>query len=137
MDIRVIIDADYGEPGTVPLDSIVNEIQIAEIPRKILQAVVTALQDRLINNMCGEKYSRDNQRFNFERCGKRDTRTFITELGTIKIKACKVRNRHSGEISTPIVLMVLRLKRILTYWIKRFVLPEPTSPTTTAFADSS
>ena len=103
MDIRIVIDTSNEESNTVPLDSIVNEIRSAEIPRKVLQAVVDALQDHLINALCGEKYSRNNWDFNFERCATKNKRIFTTELGTIRIKTIQVRNKQSGEISTPIV----------------------------------
>jgi len=103
MDIRIVIEASDGEHDVIPLDTIVDVIQRSEIPRNVLQAVVDAIQDHLINSRCGEKYSRNNKDFNFERCATKDNRIFITELGTIRVKAVQIRNKQSGEITTPIV----------------------------------
>jgi hypothetical protein len=103
MDIRIVIEASDGEHDVIPLDTVVDLIQRSEIPRNVLQAVVDAVQDHLINSLCGEKYSRNNKDFNFERCATKDNRIFITELGTIRVKAVQIRNKQSGEITTPIV----------------------------------
>jgi len=103
MDIRVVIDASNGMPDTVPVDAIVNEIRKVEIPREVLQAIVNAIPDHLINTMCGEKYSRNNQDFNFKRYATKENRTLKTELGAIRIKPIQVRDKQSGDISTPII----------------------------------
>jgi hypothetical protein len=103
MDIKVVIESYVGENDVIPLDTIVDVIQKSEIPRNMLQAVVDALQDHHIDNLCGKRYSRNNKDFDFERCATKDQRIFITELGTIRVKAVKVRNKQSGKITTPIV----------------------------------
>jgi transposase-like protein len=88
--------------GDIKLPSLSRDLDTANVNKEILKAVIEKAQDRLIDELCGEKYSR-HMDAKFERAGT-DYRTFKTRHGTIKFKLAKVKFLENKSILRPLLL---------------------------------
>nr|MDO8083046.1 transposase [Candidatus Freyarchaeota archaeon] len=74
----------------------------ANLNREVLRAVLEEAQDQLIDELCGGKYARNQDR-KFRRAGTAK-RTLVTRHGTIVFKLVKVRSLENGSILRPFLL---------------------------------
>ncbi len=77
-----------------------------------LGARLERIQEEHITRLCGPRYTRKNQS-RHKRAGTR-RRTITTELGPVRIRLCRVRDKETGNCSTPL-LRLLGLKERQRY----------------------
>nr|MDO8080117.1 transposase [Candidatus Freyarchaeota archaeon]MDO8082789.1 transposase [Candidatus Freyarchaeota archaeon] len=88
-----------GDLSLIPLSRSLDE---ANLNREVLRAVLEEAQDQLIDELCGGKYARNQDR-KFRRAGTAK-RTLVTRHGTIVFKLVKVRSLENGSILRPFLL---------------------------------
>lgn len=74
----------------------------ANLNREVFKALLEKAQEELVNELCGRRYGRDEER-RFKRAGTTD-RTLITRYGKIEFKLVKVKSMENGSIMRPLLL---------------------------------
>ena len=72
--------------------------------RDILKALLEKVQDELVEELCGRKYARGEDK-KFKRAGTAE-RTLITRHGTIEFRLVKVKSHENGSILRPFLLYI-------------------------------
>lgn len=87
-----------------------NAVRRAELEKKVLKALLEEQQKLLVDEVCGERYSRGNEKMPCERAGT-TTRTISTLVGQVTIDVTKVRIRTTRKFRTPLWDHILLAER--------------------------
>ena len=90
--------------GDLNLASISRKLDEMNIPKEVLTASLIKLQEDLVDDLCGSKYSRNPNR-QFKRAGTTQ-RTLQTRHGKVKFRLAKVYSEESGCSMRPFLLYV-------------------------------
>jgi len=90
--------------GDLNLANLSRKLQEVNIPKEILTSILVKLQEEIILDLCGPRYTRVNDR-QFKRAGTTD-RTLKTRHGKVSFKLTKVHSKESDGIMNPLLLYV-------------------------------
>lgn len=84
----------------ISLTSIVRGLREADVNPVIFSKILTDLQACLVDDLCGEKYSREKAKF--DRAGTKE-RSFMTKAGKVTIKLVRVKPVDGGSSFSPLL----------------------------------
>jgi len=98
----VSVQATLEINGAISISNLSRRLDQTNLNKEILQTILTKHQDEIINQLCGEKYSRNKNR-QYKRAGT-TWRTLQTRHGEITIRVIKVRSLENNTIFKPLLL---------------------------------
>lgn len=98
----VSVQATIEINGDISLSSLSRKLDHTNINKQILEAALNKHQEELTDRLCGERYSRVENR-PFKRAGT-TRRTLVTRHGNLTLRVIKVRSAETGGIFTPLLL---------------------------------
>lgn len=90
--------------GDLNLASISRELDEVNIPKEVLKSAIVKLQEELVCDLCGSKYSRGKNR-QFSRAGT-TRRTLKTRHGNVEFRLARVRDLGNDSYFRPLLLYV-------------------------------
>lgn len=103
--MKVSLQIDVEIPSNISFYKLV--LEVAKISKELLAMILMAVQNQLVKEMCGNKYSR-NSKYLF--AGTKN-RTFKTSLGKVKVKLQKLRKRGEKKRFSPLEVLLKIEKR--------------------------
>jgi hypothetical protein len=84
----------------ISLTGVVRDFKGAELTPVVLSDFLEKLQEQLVDDLCGERYSREDAKFCRAATKERE---FITKAGTIKIRLVRVKPVDGGPSFSPLL----------------------------------
>jgi len=88
--------------GPISITNLSRKLDQTNLNKELLQTILTKHQEILVNQLCGEKYSRDKNR-QYKRAGTA-WRTLQTRHGEITLRVIKIRSLENNTIFKPLLL---------------------------------
>ena len=88
--------------GPISITNLSRQLDQTNLNKELLQTILTKHQEILVNQLCGEKYSRDKNR-QYRRAGTA-WRTLQTSHGEITLRVIKVKSLENNSIFKPLLL---------------------------------
>ena len=102
IEVKICISED-GQP--IPIESLVASVKKLQIEARLLERILEAMNEYLVNSYCGERYSRRAPEERYIRAGTSE-KTIVTTVGSIILKLNKVRDIQENRIWKPLTDVV-------------------------------
>lgn len=86
-------------------------LEIAKVSKQVLIAILLAIQNQLVNDLCGEKYSKNY--YEYKRTETKN-RTLKTSIGTINFKIIKIKKKGEKKFSPLEVMLGIEKRKCNT-----------------------
>jgi len=84
----------------INIGSLVRTLKEEKLEGQVLRNILEDLQEALTTRLCGRRYGRSMEAYNYRRAGKR-MRTVITKAGRVQFRLQKITDLRTGRVSTP------------------------------------
>jgi len=102
IEVKVCISEDR---GPIPIESLVASVKNLQIEARLLEHILGAMNEDLVNSFCGESYSRHTPEERYIRAGTSEKK-IVTSVGSITLKLNKVRDIQEKRIWKPLTDVV-------------------------------
>jgi len=102
IEVKICI-SEGGQP--IPIESLVASVKNLQIEARLLERILEAMNEYLVNSYCGERYSRRTREERYIRAGTSE-KTIVTSVGSITLKLNKVRDIQENRIWKPLTDIV-------------------------------
>ncbi|OPZ44221.1 MAG: Transposase, Mutator family [Euryarchaeota archaeon ADurb.BinA087] len=102
IEVKVCISE---ESQPIPIESLVASVKKLQIEAKLLEHILEAMNEYLVNSYCGKRYSRRNPEERYIRAGTSEKK-IVTSVGSILLKLNKVRDIQENRIWKPLAEVV-------------------------------
>jgi len=104
MEAIVSVQTCIDVSGDLSIIGLSRGLDEANLIKVILKAFLERIQEDLVNQLCGERYTRNrDSRYKYKRAGTA-RRTLVTRHGTISFRLVKVRSLEDGSMMRPLLL---------------------------------
>jgi len=88
-----------------PIESLVASVKSLQIEARLIEQILAAMNDLLVDSYCGERYSRHAHEERYLRAGTSEKK-IVTSVGSITLKMTKVRDVQENRIWKPLADVV-------------------------------